>query len=159
MLSDIEIKNALENILGEEKKKIDTLCAEYTAKYIEIETASKSIIFPKMRELLITRLKEDEKLKRLENFLENCLTNDNKTSWLDHAAWKITDAAANHMLDEYPSEHVGSTISTEDLRSYGYYTVESFIDDIMIFDVITEQIGLRLFVDEMGGGMVTFVFV
>ncbi len=145
-------------ILGEDKKRIEDLYAEYLQKRTDLETERKDTVFPKVKKILLEKLEKEQAYEKLKNFFKKCLTSDNKTSWLDHIAWVIADEVMGHLPDEYPSHHIEPHISLQDLRGYGYVISDHFMDDIIKFNTALHDIGFSFSVDDLGDSLVVLLF-
>jgi hypothetical protein len=151
--------NPIDTVLGDDKKRLNQMHAEYLQKRSDLETERKDTVFPKIKRLLIERLLKDSSYEKLKNFLEKELTSDNKTSWLDHIAWVISDAVMYHLPDEYPSCHVEPHVSSQDLRGYGYVISDHFIDDIIRFNPELYDIRFAFSVDDLADSSVILLFL
>lgn len=155
-------KSVIENALGDHAEIIEKVYTECLAKETELETLAKTVVFPKVRQLILDRLAKNEKYAKLQMFLEDCLTtggDKEKISWLDHLAWVITDSITHHKLEMFPSMHVDSTITMQTLRENGYYNQDTFMDEVGEFSGEIQDLGFVFNADALGTHGVTILFI
>jgi hypothetical protein len=148
-----------DEVLGDYRKTINTLHGEYLSKAAELEVVARTVVFPKTKQLFVSRLQRDKKYKKLEDFLMNCLTSDNKTSWLDHVAWVMTDTLTHHISEEYPSQHITSGIDSDTLRAHGYIIRDELLDTIGEFNSEIDDTGFSFSADVLEGVGVIILFL
>jgi hypothetical protein len=135
-----------EKILGKEgEKTVNETIKSYHDKYDELQVLTENTIFPKVKEVLTGFFQNHLKLL---NCFESCLTNDKETSWIDHWSWVIVDAATNHVLREFPSQHCLGHIPIEDWSNY-YSSSDEFMHDVQGCNEKIQDIHFRFSVDVM----------